>query len=126
MRAATPTAAAELACVDTASLRNEIISLQNQLNKQILFTLNQYAQKLDFLARRLISPTQQLAAKINQISQLKHRMDIALQRHLQTHHQHLLMLKNSLAQLNPTNVLSRGYAIVHDEAGQIVKSTQQL
>ena len=126
MRAATPTAAAELACIDTASLRNQAINLQNQLNKQITFTLNQYAQKLDFLARRLISPTQQLTVKINQINQLKHRMDIALQRYLQTHNQHLLMLKNSLAQLNPKNVLSRGYAMVHDEAGQIVKSTQQL
>ena len=126
MRAATPTGAAELACLDTASLRNQLISLQNQLSKQITFTLNQYAQKLDFLVRRLISPTQQLAVKISQINQLKHRMDIALQRHLQTHNQHLLMLKNSLAQLNPKNVLSRGYAMVHDEAGQIVKSTQQL
>ena len=126
MRAATPTAAAELACIDTASLRNQLISLQNQLSKQITFTLNQYAQKLDFLARRLISPTQQLTAKINQINQLKHRMDIALQRHLQTHNQHLLMLKNSLAQLNPKNVLSRGYAMVQNSSGQVVKNSQQL
>ena len=126
MRAATPTAAAELACIDTASLRNQLISLQNHLNKQITFTLNQYAQKLDFLARRLISPTQQLAVKNNQINQLKHRMDIALQRHFQIHNQHLLMLKNSLAQLNPKNVLSRGYAMVQNSSGQIVKNSQQL
>ena len=126
IRAATPTAAAELACIDSASLRNQLISLQNQLNKQITFTLNQYAQKLDFLARRLISPMQQLTLKINQINQLKHRMDIALQGYLQTQNQHLLMLKNSLAQLNPKNVLSRGYAMVHNEAGEIVKSTHQL
>ena len=126
MRAATPTAAAELACIDTASLRNKLISLQNHLNKQITFTLNQYAQKLDFLARRLISPTQQLAVKNNQINQLKHRMDIALQRHFQIHNQHLLMLKNSLAQLNPKNVLSRGYAMVQNSSGQIVKNSQQL
>ena len=126
MRAATPTAAAELACIETASLRNQIISLKNQLNKQITFTLNQYAQKLDFFARRLISPMQQLTLKMNQINQLKHRMDIALQGYFQTRNQHLLMLKNSLEQLNPKNVLSRGYAMIHNEAGQIVKSTQQL
>ena len=126
MRAATPTAAAELACIDTVTLKNQVIGLQNQLNKQITFTLNQYAQKLDFLARRLVSPMQQLTVKINQINQLKHRMGIALQGYLQMQSQHLLMLKNSLAQLNPKNVLSRGYAMVHNEAGQIVKSTQQL
>ena len=126
MRAATPTAAAELACIDTATLRNQVISLQNQLSKQITFTLNQYAQKLDFLARRLISPTQQLAVKNNQINQLKHLMDIALQRHFQIHNQYLLMLKNSLAQLNPKNVLSRGYAMVQNSSGQIVKNSQQL
>ena len=126
MRAATPTAAAELACIDTATLRNQVISLQNQLNKQITFTLNQYAQKLDFLIRRLISPTQQLTVKFNEINQLKHRMDIALQGILKSHQQHVLRLQSSLAQLNPHNVLSRGYAMVQNSSGQIVKNSQQL
>lgn len=126
MRAATPTAAAELACMDKASLQNQLTSLLNHLNKQMTFTLNQHSQKLDFLARRLISPLQQLEIRSIQINQLKHRMDIALQRHLQTHQQHFMRLKNSVEQLNPQAVLERGYAIVQNRMGELVKNSQQL
>ena len=126
LRAATPTAAAELACMDTSSLKNQLANLCNQLNKQITFTLNQQSQKLDFLARRLISPAQQIERQTMQVKQFKHRLDIALQRNLQTHHQHVSSLKNSLAQLNPHNVLARGYAIVHDAQGKLINSSLQL
>lgn len=125
MRAATPTAAAELACRDVSSLKNQFLSLHNQLIKQITFNLNQHSQKLDFLARRLISPAQQIANQTTQVNQLKHRLNIALQRNLQTHHQQILSLKNSLVQLNPHNVLARGYAIVHNAKGELINNSKQ-
>ena len=125
LRAATPTAAAELACMDVTAQKNQLMSLQNQLHKQMTYTLNQQSQKLDFLARRLISPLQLLQNKGAQLNQLKHRMDIGLQRRLQTHQQHLLMLNNSLQQLNPQNVLSRGYALVAKMNGEIIKNSAQ-
>ena len=126
LRAATPTAAAELACMDVTAQKNQLMSLQNQLHKQMTYTLNQQSQKLDFLARRLISPLQLLQNKGAQLNQLKHRMDIGLQRRLQTHQQHLLMLNNSLQQLNPQNVLSRGYALVAKMNGEIIKNSAQV
>lgn len=126
MRAATPTAAAELACMDVNSLKNQLASLQNKFTRQIEFTLNHLAQKLDFLAHRLVSPIQQLEIKSVQIDQLRHRMDIALQRYLQIHQQHVLRLKDSLAQLNPQAVLGRGYALVQTEKGEVVRSTSQI
>ena len=126
VRAATPTAAAELACMDVTAQKNQLAGLQNQLNKQITFTLNQQMQKLDFLARRLISPSQQIALKTSQINQLQHRMDIGLQGILKLNHQHILSLKNSLAQLNPHNVLARGYAIVQADNGELLVNSAQL
>lgn len=53
-------------------------------------------------------------------------MDIALQSLLKTHQQHVLQLKNSLQQLNPHNVLARGFSLVYDEKGELVTSSQQL
>ena len=126
VRAATPTAAAELACMDVTAQKNQLAGLQNQLKKQITFTLNQQMQKLDFLARRLISPSQQIALKTTQINQLQHRMDIGLQGILKLNHQHILSLKNSLAQLNPHNVLARGYAIVQADNGELLVNSAQL
>lgn len=126
MRAATPTAAAELACPDKTVIKNQLANLQNALNKHIQWLLQQHAQKLDYLARRLISPVQQLENQKQQLNQLAHRLEMALQRRLQTQQQHLLRLKNSLEHLNPQAVLTRGYAFVQNARGEIVSSAHQL
>ena len=126
LRAPTPTAAAELACMDVMTQKKQFVNLQNQLNKEIKFLLNQTAQKLDFLARRLISPLLQLQNKSAQLTQLQRRMDISLQSKFKLNHQHILNLKNSLAQLNPHNVLARGYAIVANHKGELINSSLQL
>lgn len=126
LRAATPTAAAELACMDKATSKNQLANLQNQLNRQMQFVINQHAQKLDYLARSLVSPTQQLQNKTNQLNQLAHRLEMALQHRLQTQQQQLLRLKNSLEHLNPQAVLTRGYAFVQNSVGEIISSAVQL
>ena len=126
MRAATPTAAAELACQDMQSLKTQIQQLWSRLARRMDTSLQSHAQTLDYLARRLVSPLQQLAHQSTQTKQLQHRMDIALQRHLQTQNQHLLRLKNSLAQLNPQNVLARGYSLVYNLKGDLISNSHQL
>ena len=114
-RSATPTAAAEMACADIRVLQSQLSNLQNRLNKQINFLLNQTAQKLDFLARRLFSPQQQIENRAMQIKQLQHRLSLAMQQNLQVNQHILLRLARSIEQLNPKSVLARGYAIVHGE-----------
>lgn len=126
LRAATPTAAAELACEDIQSVKNQLLNLKNQLNKQITFILNQHAQKLDFLARRLISPKQQLDIQSQQLNALRARLNLSMQQQLNTQNQTLMQLKNSLSQLNPQNVLARGFALIENSQGDIVQQTQQL
>jgi exodeoxyribonuclease VII large subunit len=125
VRAATPTAAAELACADVQTLIEQVHHLWRRLERRMDTGLQARAQKLDYLARRLISPTQQIENKINQSRQLKHRMDIAFQGILKSQQQHVLQLQNSLAQLNPKNVLARGYTMVQDDTGNMIKSSLQ-
>ena len=126
MRAATPTAAAELACMDVRALQTQMQQLWNRLQRRVGTGLQAHSQTLDYLARRLISPRQQIENKKNQINLLRNRMDIGLQSKFETHHQHILRLKSSLELLNPKNVLARGYAIVLTENGQLIKQSQQL
>lgn len=104
MRAATPTAAAELACLDTTASKNQLNHVQNQLNRQMQFVLNQHAQKLDFLARRLISPTQQLDNKKQQLMQLKNRMALAIQHQLNAQQQQLDFLVRRM--VSPTEQIA--------------------
>ena len=126
VRAATPTAAAELASQDMQLIQKQLHHLWSRLERRMDIGLQSYAQRLDYLSRRLISPMQQIEMKANQLRQLQHRMDIGLQSILKLQQQHVLRLQNSLQQLNPHNVLARGYAMVQNNSGEIVKNSQQL
>jgi exodeoxyribonuclease VII large subunit len=125
MRAATPTAAAELASQDMQVIQKQLHHLWGRLVRRMDIGLQGSAQRLDYLSKRLISPLQQIQNKKHQLSQLQHRMDIGLQSTLKLQQQRLINLQNSLAQLNPHNVLARGYAIVQHASG-IINSSQQL
>ncbi len=126
VRAATPTAAAELACQDVEVLKNQIKTIWNRLERRIDTGLQAHAQTLDYLARRLVSPMLQIENKKTQMNGLARRMDIALQGMLKTHQQHVLRLNNGLQQLNPQNVLARGFSLVYDKNGALISNSQQL
>jgi exodeoxyribonuclease VII large subunit len=126
LRAATPTAAAELACTDIGRLKQHLAQLQNQLLKQIETRLNQHAQKLDYLSRRLISPTQELENKLIKLNQFQHRLNLGVDRQLDRQKQLLLRLGASLSQLNPENVFARGYALIQNQEGHVIYDSQKL
>jgi len=123
-RAATPTAAAELACQDRSQLKQKVTALSQQLNRHMQFHLNQQAQKVDYLARRLISPAQKLVTQVDHVKQMQKRMQLAIQQQLQRQQQQLTQLKSSIEQLSPTAVLARGYAIVSHNQKAITDSKQ--
>jgi exodeoxyribonuclease VII large subunit len=126
MRAATPTAAAELATPSRDAILSALKQLKLQLVKNIQFALNQKAQALDYLARRLISPAQQIEQQKTRLLQLANRLNVSVNQQLQTKQHNLLRLSQNLTHLNPQAVLTRGYAFVQNKRGEIVSSSQQL
>ncbi len=126
VRAATPTAAAELVTPSREAMLNALKQLNLQLTRACLSLLNQRSQALDYLARRLISPLQQIAGQKSQLAQAAYRLSHAWQQQLQTKQQHLLRLGQNLSHLNPQAVLTRGYAFVQNKDGAIVSSSRQL
>jgi exodeoxyribonuclease VII large subunit len=126
VRAATPTAAAELAAPSIDALRSSLKQLKLQLIKNMQFSLNQHAQSLDYLARRLISPVQQIERQKIQLTQIAYRLSSLMKQQLSTKQQSLLRLGQSLQHLNPQAVLIRGYAFVQDSKGSIINSSTQL
>jgi len=125
-RAATPTAAAELATPSRADMLNKTNQLKLQLAKNMQFVLNQKSQALDYLARRVISPSQQIAQQKNQVIQLANRLNNSVSQQLQRKQQNLLRLNQNLQHLNPQAVLTRGYAFVQNKLGNIVSTSSQL
>jgi exodeoxyribonuclease VII large subunit len=126
MRAATPTAAAELATPSRENLLHALQQLGQQLNKNISYFLRQRAQALDYLARSLISPLQQIAQQKAQLNQIAYRLNSTMQQQLKTKQQHVLRLGQNLSHLNPQAVLTRGYAFVQNQSGEIISASAQL
>ena len=126
VRAATPTAAAELASPSRAMLLAKLNQLINQFNKNIQTLLSQRGQMLDYLAKRLISPVQQVEHQKQQISQIAYRLSMAIQKQLQNKQSSLHQLNQNLQHLNPNAVLTRGYAFAENKQGQIINSANQL
>ena len=169
VRAATPTAAAELAATPRAdwlaSLEGDTLDLQRAMERR----LHDAAQGLDNLGRRLLNPSAQIGHQrlkllalatamghavklpVNRqgllLAQLqqrwsRHRPDVrALRaqllsdgRHLNTslcnavkgRRDALAGLAAQLELLNPQRTLERGYAIVRDGKGQIVRDPAQI
>jgi len=169
LRAATPTAAAELAVTPRAdwlaSLQADATDLRRAMERRLLDA----SQGLDMLSRRLLSPSAQIGHQrlkllalatamthavklpVNRhgllLAQLqqrwaRHRPDMrALRaqllsdgRHLNTslgntikrRRDALQALSSQLELLNPQRTLERGYAIVRDGKGQIVRDPAQI
>lgn len=126
LRAATPTAAAELACPDLSQLHQQLEQSRLQLMRTMQSLLRQHAQTLDYLSRRLVSPMQQLQQQKQTLQQWQHRLQLAMQQWLQTRRRKVEHYATSLQQLNPHQVLARGYAIVQQKNGHAVTDASQL
>ena len=126
VRAATPTAAAELATPSRENILNALNQLKLQLIRNMQYQLNQRTQALDYLSRRLISPAQQVAKQQIELNQIRLRFNSAINQQLKNKQQHLLRLSQNLTHLNPQAVLTRGYAFVQNPLGAIISSSEQL
>lgn len=125
-RASTPTAAAEVATSDRNALQNRLLILFQGLSRSIQYQLNNHAQTLDYLSRRLLSPVQQFSIRQTQLLHLKQRLHSSFLQQMQIRNQHLHRLQQNLYHLNPHAVLERGYAIVQNDKGKVVTSSQEL
>jgi exodeoxyribonuclease VII large subunit len=126
IRAATPTAAAELVTPSRENILSALNQLKQQLSKNTQYLLNQRSQALDYLARRLISPLQLIEQQKSQLAQIAYRLNTVINQQLQTKQYNLIRLNQNLTHLNPQAVLTRGYAFVQNKMGAIITSSQQL
>jgi exodeoxyribonuclease VII large subunit len=169
LRAATPTAAAELSATPhadwMASLRADVTDLRRSMRR----SLSDASQTLDNYARRLLSPTARIAqqrlhlkslastlvhanraplaqarfalerlagrlaarrpevtAVRAQLSNLQHRAALAANAQIAQRREALSALSAQLELLNPQRTLERGYAIVSDAKGAVLRSPDQL
>lgn len=126
VRAATPTAAAELVTPSQAHLMQQLNHLKQQLQQAMLTGLQQKMMNLDYLSKRLVSPSQQIKQQQTSLNELAFRLNAVMQQTIRTQAQHLHRLRQNLTHLNPLAVLTRGFSLVENANGEIIQSADQL
>ena len=128
LRAATPSAAAELSLPDKEDLNRQVQSLATRLTGAQSTRLRRYRTRLDQLSasRVLTSPEGVYRLRREGVAGLEKRLNLSVSRHLTHKRQSMERIAASLGALNPLSVLGRGYALVQTEEGRVVPTAQEL
>jgi exodeoxyribonuclease VII large subunit len=125
-RAPTPTAAAELASPARAELAARLADCVRCLSREIERKIQYAAQALDACARRLVHPAERLRSYQQLVTQLKARLAFAFSHRVHRCATHVERLQASLAGLDPTAVLARGYSITYNASGEVIRDSGRV
>lgn len=117
VRAATPTAAAELATTDISVLRNEIDGLQSFLKRYLSSYRREETDRLNWLQEKLLrlSPRMRLSHSQTELTHLEAAMRRAVRDRYRDEVTQWKQFSVRLQASNPLSILKRGYAIVSQE-----------
>jgi exodeoxyribonuclease VII large subunit len=147
LRAPTPTAAAELCATDRSLWLGAADLMQERLQDALQDALDAQAQRVDTAARRLARPSdvlaeqrmglQHLAFSLKQkllsfhehsaqeIRRVEANLAQKMQFYISTSEQRHQRAAQALEHLNPQRVLERGFAVLQDGQGAVIKSRLQ-
>ncbi len=128
LRAATPSAAAELSLPDKEDLNRQVQALATRLTGAQTTRLRRYRTRLDQLSasRVLTSPEGVYRLRRESVAGLEKRLNLSVSRHLTHKRQSMERVVASLGALNPLSVLGRGYALVQTEEGRVIPAAAGL
>ncbi len=171
LRAATPSAAAELVSPDAAAAGRRVSMLAQRLHTHARHAINSRVRELRQLRQRLISPQRRLESNFQRVDELtqrlaqstrlqlrlkggqvqalaarlsarsplamlnlmrrdlhhhRARLNDAVRRQLTRHSQALARFEGVLRAVGPVATLERGYAIVTDQAGRVIRRSSEL
>ena len=125
-RAATPTAAAELATPSRDEMRGRVAECTRCLSREMRRRLQYAMQALDGAARRLVHPAERLRNCLQTLAHLHTRLAFAFGHRVHRAGARLERLQASLAGLDPSAVLRRGYSITLDSDGVVLREAAQV
>ena len=120
-RAPTPTAAAELVSRSRAELLGRLADSARGLVREMRRRLEYAMQNTDSLARRLVHPGERLRSHQQLVTQLLARLAFGFSHRIHRCGALLERLQATLASVDPTAVLSRGYSITRNAAGEVIR-----
>jgi exodeoxyribonuclease VII large subunit len=128
LRAPTPSVAMELILPDREDVKRDILQLKQRLNGKILGDIRYFQSRLKSLRGHwaLREPVNTLNGATQRLDDLQSRLlDISTQK-VNESSAALARVRELLTLFRPQAILARGYAIVQDQAGAIVRDSATL
>jgi exodeoxyribonuclease VII large subunit len=128
LRAPTPTGAAVAAVPDSSDLIAEINGWSLMLTQQVQAFLNQEKNFLSNTCHKLeqFSPLWKIQQGMQYLDNLEQRVNIQIGHYLDSQYRLLNSIDERFSILDPEHVLRRGYALVRDTDGKLIKFVQQV
>ncbi len=128
VRAATPSAAAEIAVPSIDELLKEINVKSNRMYNAVNMIISDYKYRIDFLENKinLRNPVEQVYQSQIYLERLQKQMKRAIDVKVNAKKTEFLHLMDKLEAVSPLSVLKRGYTIVYDENMKAVKKAEAL
>jgi exodeoxyribonuclease VII large subunit len=128
LRAPTPSAAAELAAPDLSGMRNLIQEFSEEL---ITTTNHNLADRREILRGRkqvlwLLNPRRLLDSDRQHLDNLIENFYRSIRQRIDDRHNQLMLAERALSAVSPIATLGRGFAIVRDESGQLIRSVTEV
>ncbi len=128
LRAATPSAAAELAVSEIDRIDEAIYSRKEELDGLMMNLLSEKKGRIEHQLRqlKLLDPEYKLRQSKERLARIEIALNDAIEGIIKFRRQRLSLLSSRLDGSSPLKRLKSGYAFVTDEKGKRVKSVKQL
>lgn len=127
-RAPTPSAAAELVVPDQSELQQRLMKLEQSLTSNLNHRLERYSQRLDSIGRSyaLRRPQIMIDQSLQKLDQVQDDVNRLVKDRIKTLEVRLDHLAFQAETLNPLEVLKKGYSVISDADGKIIRSVAQV
>jgi len=127
-RASTPTGAAELATIDKRELYEYLDNAHYTMYSNILNKLKYIKEKLNQIKSRpfFVNPENIYKDKLNKVNSIKDNLNNAMKLYLSYKTSDLRGAKERLEGVNPKRVLKRGFALLKNKNGKIIKKVEDV
>lgn len=128
LRAPTPSAAAELATPNRDDLLLDLDRLRSGLSAVTGSAMAERARDLERLQRslRVMTPLRTAQQAERMVEEYRLRVRRAASRQLEQLGERLLNRRQALEAASPAHILARGYALVSDDSGNIIREANQV
>ncbi|MDO4868939.1 MAG: exodeoxyribonuclease VII large subunit [Bacillota bacterium] len=128
VRAATPTAAAEIAVPDIREVRTRLSDLRESLAEGLLTAVDKRKQKLSALDPEAFANGIRTRVAFEQVNaeRIMDFMTSHIERRIESARDRADMLHKLIEASNPTGILKRGYSVVYNNKGSIINNVSDL